>query len=111
MVEDKISKKEIVYGINTGIGEFSETVLDDSQLEEFQKFLIYKKHTDIDAEAKRKYYEKSPILSFFLMVYLFPINSLNFVYRLRGMYFYEKCKTEIEVLKKELEQTTRKRNL
>ena len=76
-----------------------------------QDFLIYKKHTDIDAEAKRKYYEKSPILSFFLMVYLFPINSLNFVYRLRGMYFYEKCKTEIEVLKKELEQTTRKRNL
>ena len=81
------------------------------QEEWLQNFLIYKKHTDIDAEAKRKYYEKSPILSFFLMVYLFPINSLNFVYRLRGMYFYEKCKTEIEVLKKELEQTTRKRNL
>ena len=39
MVEDKIDKKEIVYGINTGIGEFSETVLDDSQIEDFQKYL------------------------------------------------------------------------
>ena len=41
MVERKIDNKEIVYGINTGIGEFSETILDDTQLEEFQKFLIY----------------------------------------------------------------------
>ena len=32
MVEDKINEGEIVYGINTGIGEFSETVLDDSQI-------------------------------------------------------------------------------
>ena len=41
MVEEKIKKKEIVYGINTGIGEFSETILDENQLEDFQKFLIY----------------------------------------------------------------------
>ena len=41
MVEDKINEGEIVYGINTGIGEFSETVLDDSQIEDFQKYLIY----------------------------------------------------------------------
>ena len=41
MVEDKISEGEIVYGINTGIGEFSETILDDSQIEDFQKYLIY----------------------------------------------------------------------
>ena len=40
MVEDKISEGEIVYGINTGIGEFSETVLDDSQIEDFQKYLV-----------------------------------------------------------------------
>ena len=38
MVEKKINEGEIVYGINTGIGEFSETVLDDSQIEEFQKY-------------------------------------------------------------------------
>ncbi len=41
MVEDKLVKKEIMYGTNTGIGEFSEVVLDDDQVKEFQKFLVY----------------------------------------------------------------------
>ena len=41
MVEDKISNGEIMYGINTGIGEFSETVLDPDQIKDFQKYLIY----------------------------------------------------------------------
>ena len=41
MVEDKINQGEIMYGINTGIGEFSETILDDGKLEDFQKYLIY----------------------------------------------------------------------
>jgi|TARA_Y100000310_G_scaffold277043_1_gene294595 hypothetical protein len=76
------------------------------QEEWLQNFLIHKKHKDIDAEAKKKYYEKRPFLSFFLKIYFFPINFLSFVFRLRGMYFYEKCKREIEVLKKELEQTS-----
>ncbi|MHA1912237.1 MAG: HAL/PAL/TAL family ammonia-lyase [Candidatus Kariarchaeaceae archaeon] len=41
MLEEKIVAKEIMYGVNTGIGEFSEVVLDDDQVKEFQKFLIY----------------------------------------------------------------------
>jgi histidine ammonia-lyase len=41
MLEDKISKGEIMYGVNTGIGEFSEIVLNDEQIKEFQKYLIY----------------------------------------------------------------------
>ncbi|OUW60911.1 MAG: phenylalanine ammonia-lyase [bacterium TMED198] len=41
VVEKKINNKEIIYGVNTGIGEFSEIVLDDDKLEDFQKFLIY----------------------------------------------------------------------
>ena len=35
MVEDKISAGEIMYGINTGIGEFSETVLDQTQIKDY----------------------------------------------------------------------------
>ena len=30
-----------MYGVNTGIGEFSEIVLDDDQVKDFQKYLIY----------------------------------------------------------------------
>ncbi|MCZ6704132.1 MAG: aromatic amino acid ammonia-lyase, partial [Ignavibacteria bacterium] len=41
MLEKKLAAKEIMYGINTGIGEFSELVLDDDQVKDFQKYLIY----------------------------------------------------------------------
>jgi histidine ammonia-lyase len=41
MVEEKLAKKEIMYGTNTGIGEFSEVVLNDEQVKDFQKYLIY----------------------------------------------------------------------
>ena len=55
MVEDKINDGEIVYGINTGIGEFSETVLDDSQIEDFQKYLIYNHSAGIGEPAPIEY--------------------------------------------------------
>jgi histidine ammonia-lyase len=41
MVEEKIKAHEIMYGVNTGIGEFSERVLNDDQVQQFQKYLIY----------------------------------------------------------------------
>ena len=41
VLEKKIDAHEIMYGVNTGIGEFSEIVLSDEQIKEFQKYLIY----------------------------------------------------------------------
>jgi histidine ammonia-lyase len=41
MLERKIEAHEIMYGVNTGIGEFSEVVLDDDQIKDFQKYLVY----------------------------------------------------------------------
>ncbi|MBI4670025.1 MAG: aromatic amino acid lyase [Elusimicrobia bacterium] len=41
MLNKKIAKREIMYGINTGIGEFSEIVLNDGQVKQFQRYLIY----------------------------------------------------------------------
>jgi histidine ammonia-lyase len=41
MLEEKLAAREIMYGTNTGIGEFSEKVLSDEQVKEFQKYLIY----------------------------------------------------------------------
>src|ERR1035437_7344906 len=41
MLEKKIIAKEIMYGVNTGIGEFSEIVLNDDQVKDFQKYLVY----------------------------------------------------------------------
>ena len=41
MLEKKIIAREIMYGVNTGIGEFSEIVLTDEQVQQFQRYLIY----------------------------------------------------------------------
>jgi histidine ammonia-lyase len=40
-IEERIAAREIMYGVNTGIGEFSEVVLDDEQVKNFQRYLIY----------------------------------------------------------------------
>lgn len=40
-LEKKVAAKEVMYGVNTGIGEFSEIVLSDEETKDFQKFLIY----------------------------------------------------------------------
>jgi histidine ammonia-lyase len=41
LLERKIEAREIMYGVNTGIGEFSEVVLDPEQTKRFQRYLIY----------------------------------------------------------------------
>src|SRR5512134_3236812 len=41
MLEEKLQAREIMYGTNTGIGEFSEVVLNDEQVMQFQRYLIY----------------------------------------------------------------------
>jgi histidine ammonia-lyase len=41
VIEEKIAAREIMYGVNTGIGEFSEVVLTDEPVQDFQKYLIY----------------------------------------------------------------------
>ncbi len=55
MLEDKIAAREIMYGINTGIGEFSEIVLTDEQVSEFQKYLIYNHSAGIGDPAPIEY--------------------------------------------------------
>ncbi|HEY3295721.1 MAG TPA: aromatic amino acid ammonia-lyase [bacterium] len=40
-LERKVAAKEIMYGVNTGIGELSEVVLSEDQTKEFQKYLVF----------------------------------------------------------------------
>ena len=40
MLQSKIDAHEIMYGITTGIGEFSEVTLTPEQTQEFQKLLV-----------------------------------------------------------------------
>jgi len=40
-LEKKVAAREIMYGVNTGIGELSEVVLSEEQTRDFQRFLVY----------------------------------------------------------------------
>jgi histidine ammonia-lyase len=40
-LEKRLAAREVMYGINTGIGEFSEVALSDDQVKDFQRYLIY----------------------------------------------------------------------
>jgi len=41
MLDKKVEAREIMYGVNTGIGELAEVVLTDEQVRQFQRYLIY----------------------------------------------------------------------
>ncbi len=55
MLEEKIGAGEIMYGVNTGIGEFSEVVLTDEQVQQFQRYLIYNHAAGIGGPAPIEY--------------------------------------------------------
>lgn len=55
MLERKLQAKEIMYGTNTGIGEFSEIVLNDEQVQQFQRYLIYNHAAGIGDPAPIEY--------------------------------------------------------
>jgi histidine ammonia-lyase len=40
-LDERAEAREIMYGVNTGVGEFSEVVLSDEQVRDFQRYLIY----------------------------------------------------------------------
>jgi histidine ammonia-lyase len=40
-INQRIEAREIMYGVNTGIGEFSEMVLTDEEVGQFQRYLVY----------------------------------------------------------------------
>ncbi len=55
LLEDKIAAGEVIYGVNTGIGEFSETKLDDEQVKQFQRYLIFNHAAGIGDPAPLEY--------------------------------------------------------
>ena len=55
MLEEKLAAKETMYGTNTGIGEFSEVLLSDEQVKEFQRYLVYNHAAGIGEPAPIEY--------------------------------------------------------
>jgi len=55
MLEKKIKAKEMIYGVNTGIGELVNVVLTDEQIKQFQKYLVYNHAAGIGDPAPIEY--------------------------------------------------------
>ncbi len=55
MLEEKLAAREMMYGTNTGIGEFSEVLLNDDQVKQFQRYLIYNHAAGIGEPAPIEY--------------------------------------------------------
>lgn len=55
MLEQKLAARETMYGTNTGIGEFSEVILSDDQVKEFQRYLVYNHAAGIGDPAPVEY--------------------------------------------------------
>lgn len=50
-LEEKIKQGEVMYGVNTGIGELASVVLPEEKIKEFQKYLIYNHSAGIGEPA------------------------------------------------------------
>lgn len=55
MLEEKLGKEEVMYGVNTGIGEFSEVVLSEEEIKQFQRYLIYNHAAGIGEPAPKEF--------------------------------------------------------
>ena len=55
MLEEKLEAGETIYGVNTGIGEFSETALNEDQVRQLQKYVIYNHAAGIGDPAPVEY--------------------------------------------------------
>lgn len=59
LLDRKLEAHETIYGVNTGIGEFSETRLSDDEVKEFQRYLIYNHAAGIGDPAPQEYVRAS----------------------------------------------------
>jgi histidine ammonia-lyase len=61
-LERRLEAREIMYGVNTGIGEFSEVVLSDEQVKDFQRYLIYNHAAGIGEPAPSEHVRAAMLL-------------------------------------------------
>jgi histidine ammonia-lyase len=61
-LEKRLEAREIMYGTNTGIGEFSEVILDDEQVRQFQRYLIYNHAAGIGEPAPQDHVRAAMLL-------------------------------------------------
>ena len=66
-------------------------------------FLFCLKHWEISEKVSNEYYRDKQLLSTILRLYFLPINTIKFLDKIKSLHYYLKFETEIEVLRKEIE--------
>ncbi len=61
-IEERIEAREIMYGVNTGIGELASVVLDDDQVRDFQRYLIYNHAAGIGEPMQKEWVRAGMLL-------------------------------------------------
>ena len=67
-------------------------------------FLFCLKHWEINDKVSGEYFKDKPLLSITLKLYCLPTNIIKFFYKIRTWHYYFKTETELEVLRKEIEE-------
>ena len=67
-------------------------------------FLFCLKHWEINDKVSGEYFKDKPLLSITLKLYCLPTNIIKFFYKIRTWHYYLKTETELEVLRKEIEE-------
>ena len=62
-------------------------------------------HHNINDKVTNEFYKERPILSFIFMIYFLPINLAKYLSKLKISHYHNKCKKEVEILKRELEES------
>jgi hypothetical protein len=67
-------------------------------------FLFCLKHWEINDKVSSEHYKGKSLLSITLKLYCLPTNIIKFFYKIRTWHYYFKTETELEVLRKEIEE-------
>ena len=67
-------------------------------------FLFCLKHWEINDKVSVEHYKDKSFLSITLKLYYLPINIIKFFHKIKTWHYYLKTETELEVLRKEIEE-------
>ena len=62
-------------------------------------------HHNINDKVTKEFYKERPILSFIFMIYFLPINLAKYLSKLKISHYHNKCRKEVEILKRELKES------
>ena len=74
----------------------------DNRLEwrEYYEYILT--HKELAKRAKKEFYKDKPLTNLTLKLYFLPLNLFKYLLHLKAWHYYQMMDTEIEVLKKEM---------